>query len=101
MCYESGKQLQMIKREREEEGDRQSSTFSRLLILYLSSGFVLFWIKTSPLDSVVMWGILLLRTHIRQERSEYTLQNLLGKVRQEPRMASVLAFPLQIVKGMR
>jgi len=23
MCYESGKQLQMIKREREEEGDRQ------------------------------------------------------------------------------
>ena len=52
MCYESGKQLQMIKREREEEGDRQSSTFSRLLILYLSSGFVLFGIKTSPLDSV-------------------------------------------------
>ena len=42
----------MIKREREEEGDRQSSTVSRLLILYLSSGFVLFWIKTSPLDSV-------------------------------------------------
>ena len=52
MCYESGKQLQMIKREREEEGDRQSSTFSRLLILYLSSEFVLFGIKTSSLDSV-------------------------------------------------
>ena len=52
MCYESGKQLQMIKIEREEEGDRQSSTFSRLLILYLSSGFVLFGIKTSSLDSV-------------------------------------------------
>ena len=52
MCYESGKQLQMIKREREEEGDRQRFTVSRLLILYLSSGFVLFWIKTSPLDSV-------------------------------------------------
>ena len=31
---------------------RQSSTFSRLLILYLSSGFVLFWIKTSSLDNV-------------------------------------------------
>ena len=52
MCFESGKQLQMIKREREEEGDRQSSTFSRLLILYLSSGFVLFGIKTSSLDNV-------------------------------------------------
>ena len=52
MCYESGKQLQMIKREREEEGDRQSSTVSRLLILYLSSGFVLFGIKTSSLDNV-------------------------------------------------
>ena len=52
ISYESGKQLQMIKREREEEGDRQSSTFSRLLILYLSSGFVLFGIKTSSLDNV-------------------------------------------------
>ena len=51
-CYESGKQLQMIKRERDEEGDRQRSTFSRLLILYLSSGFVLFGIKTTPLDNV-------------------------------------------------
>ena len=51
-CYESGKQLQMIKRERDEEGDRQRFTFSWLLILYLSSGFVLFGIKTSPLDNV-------------------------------------------------
>ena len=51
-CYESGKQLQMIKRERDEEGDRQRLTFSRLLFLYLSSGFVLFGIKTSPLDNV-------------------------------------------------
>ena len=50
--YESGKQLQMIKRERDEEGDWQRLTFSRLLILYLSSGFVLFGIKTSPLDNV-------------------------------------------------
>ena len=81
MCYESGKQLQMIKREREEEGDRQSSTFSRLLILYLSSGFVLFGIKTSSLDNVVMWGTLLLRTHIRQERSEYTLFSMLIRAR--------------------
>ena len=52
MCYDSVYLLQMIKREREEEGDRQSSTFSRLLILYLSSGFVLFGIKTSSLDNV-------------------------------------------------
>ena len=57
--------------------------------------------NTCGLNNVSEEVSLLLRTHIRQERSEYTLQNLLGKVRQEPRMASVLAFPLQIVKGMR
>ena len=43
----------------------------------------------------------LLRTHLRQERSEYTLQNLLGKDRHEPLTVSVLTFLLQIVKGMR
>ena len=43
----------------------------------------------------------LLRTHLRQERSEYTLQNLLEKARHESHTVSVLAFSLQIVKGMR
>ena len=43
----------------------------------------------------------LLRTHLRQERSEYTLQNLLGKDRHEPLTVSALTFSLQIVKGMR
>ena len=44
---------------------------------------------------------MLLRTHIRQERSEYTLQNLLEKAKHESHTVSALAFSLQIVKGMR
>ena len=57
--------------------------------------------NTCGLNNVSEVVSLLLRTHIRQERSEYTLQNLLGKARQEPHTVSVLAFPLQIVIGMR
>ena len=57
--------------------------------------------NTFGLNNVSEVVSLLLRTHIRQERSEYTLQNLLGKDRHEPLTVSVLTFLLQIVKGMR
>ena len=57
--------------------------------------------NTFGLNNVSEEVSLLLRTHIRQERSEYTLQNLLEKARHESHTVSVLAFSLQIVKGMR
>ena len=46
-------------------------------------------------------GAILLRTHIRQERSEYTLFSMLVRARQAPLTVTVLALTLHTFKGMR
>lgn len=59
------------------------------------------WNSTYSFEKLSEGATVLLRTHLRQERSEYTLQNLLEKARHESHTVSALAFSLQIVKGMR
>ena len=74
--------------------------------MHVLSLYFVFWIRSTwnryySFEKPSEGAIVLLRTHLRQERSEYTLQNLLEKARHESHTVSALAFSLQIVKGMR
>ena len=47
------------------------------------------------------WCYIVVRTHVRQERSEYTLFSMLVRARQAPLTVTVLALTLHTFKGMR